>query len=615
MAVQLLSNTIDTKKTGINKGYPGKSITETIINGFFTVDTKWTVKYWNKAAEKILGVRAEDIVGHNLWEKFAETIPVEFYTVYHKAFLKDIPIHFEEYWGEMGTWFDVITYYCDNTLSVSFKSSNISVDPEHPRKKPEQQLQIINQLYRFVTEVTNDCLWEWNFHTKEIFWIDGGHKRVFGYQVENALLPQSFWESRVHPDDKVRILTRLDKIITEGSAVVWEDEYRFERANGEYAYVHDRGHIIYNENGSSRMIGATQDITARKLTEIKLLESERKLSLIARQTVNAVVITDVEEKIIWVNSAFTRITGYESEEVMGRKPGSFLQGKETNPLTVAYLRQKIKEKQPFECEIINYSKSGGKYWMHIQGQPLLDENGNCERFFAIQTDITEKVLLGNKLAKEKLTKQKEITGAVLTAQENERADIGKELHDNVNQILGATKLYIEMAKTDEENREKYLEKSSGYIVDVIEEIRKISKTLIPPGMHILGLFDSIKILLDDLSMIHPIKIEFQQEGIDKKDLDEKIQLNIFRIVQEQLNNILKHSQASIASIHLSRHENEIVLLISDNGQGYDTSERRKGVGIRNIISRAELFRGTVTIASKPGEGYQLKVVLPLAVYK
>ena len=112
MADNFFSNTINTngvKKTGNNNGYSHKPITEIITNGFFTVDNKWTVKYWNKAAEKLLGVQSKDIVGKNLWEKFAGDIPLDFYAVYHKAFLQDIPVHFQEYWGEMGAWFDVIT--------------------------------------------------------------------------------------------------------------------------------------------------------------------------------------------------------------------------------------------------------------------------------------------------------------------------------------------------------------------------------------------------------------------------------------------------------------------------------------------------------------------------
>ena len=489
MADKLLSIAINTNgvtRTGSNNGSPRKPITEIITNGFFTVDKKWTVKYWNKAAERLLGVQSKDIVGKNLWQKFAGAIPLDFYAVYHKAFLLDIPVHFEEYWGEMGAWFDVITYYCDDTLSVSFKSSNQLAHPDYlaDPKHPAQQLKVLNELYKFVTEVTNDCLWEWDLQTKEIFWIDGGHKRVFGYQIENALIPQSFWESRLHPDDKVRLLTRLNKTITEGSVCVWEDEYRFKKADGEYAYVHDRGHIVYDEDKkASRMIGATQNITARKLAEINLVE-------------------------------------------------------------------------------------------------------------------------------ERLTKQSEITDAVLTALENERGEIGKELHDNLNQILALAKLYIQMAQTYENNREMHLAKACGFIVDVIEEIRRISKTLVKPGMHGIGLFDSIRNLLQDVVMIHPVKIEFQENNIEEEDVNEKLQLTIFRIVQEQVNNILKHADATHAVINLSRQKNEISMLISDNGKGCDILKVKNGVGIINIKSRVELYRGKVTIVTKPGEGYELKVTFP-----
>jgi PAS domain S-box-containing protein len=610
MAIKLLLDPKGARKMGSISLYPGKFISETIVNGFFTVDSKWTVKYWNRAAEKLLGVLAKDIVGKNLWAEFAAIIPVHFYEVYDKAFSQDLPVHFEEYWGEMDAWFDVITYHCGDTLSVSFKSSKQSICPDDLRD-PVQQMKIKTQLYQFVTEVTNDSLWEWDLQTGEIFWIDGGHKRLFGYQIENALIPQSFWESCLHPEDRSRVISKLNNTLSEGSGFVWEDEYRFKKFEGGYAYVHDRGHIIYDEdNKPSRMIGATQDITSRKLTEIKLLESEQKLALIARQTANALIITDADEKITWVNSAFTRMTEYEPEEVLGRTPGSFLQGKETDPSTIQYLDQKIKNKLPFDCDIINYSKSGRKYWMHVHGQPLLDKNGKFEQFFSIRTDITEKVLLELKLAEERQTRQREITDAVLTAQENERAEIGKEMHDNLGQILSVAKLYLQMAKTHDENKDAYLDKSCSYIENVIEEIRRISKTLIMPALHIIGMINSIKNLIADLTATQPMKIEFHDEGIDEEELSEKIQMTILRIVQEQLNNILKHAKGTQAVICLKRQENQIILLISDNGRGCDVQKQNNGVGLINIRSRVELFHGTVDILSKPGYGYELKVVLP-----
>ncbi|MEI9913169.1 MAG: ATP-binding protein [Bacteroidota bacterium] len=190
------------------------------------------------------------------------------------------------------------------------------------------------------------------------------------------------------------------------------------------------------------------------------------------------------------------------------------------------------------------------------------------------------------------------------------ADIGKELHDNLNQILAIAKLYTQMAQGNEKKREIYLGKTNELIGNVIVQIRQISKRLVIPGTNIISLFDNIGNLIEDLMMVQPLKIEFHNEGIDENQLNDKLQVTLFRIVQEQLNNILKHAKASNVTISLSRPENDIILFISDDGQGCDISKEKKGVGLINIKSRAELYDGSVTVVSKPGEGYQLEVVLP-----
>jgi PAS domain S-box-containing protein len=323
------------------------------------------------------------------------------------------------------------------------------------------------------------------------------------------------------------------------------------------------------------------------------------------------MIIDAAQKIHWINEAFTNITGFGPEEVLGKEPGDLLYGKDTAPATIEYIIEKMQQMQPFDCEIINYSKTGTKYWMHMQGQALFGEPGYCDQYFTTQIDITEKVLLEQKLTQEREGRLQEITAAILTAQENERTEIGKELHDNVNQILGATKLYIEMARALKYNRDIYLEKSCGYIVNVIEEIRKISKTMTPQGMDIIGLAESIKILLCDLRLILPSNTLFTEDGMDEIDVDPTLKLNIFRIVQEQLNNILKHAAASSIKIHLSRQAENIVLVMADNGKGCNPHEKRKGVGITNIISRANLHNGVVSVVSSPGNGYQLTVLFAL----
>jgi PAS domain S-box-containing protein len=124
---------------------------------------------------------------------------------------------------------------------------------------------------------------------------------------------------------------------------------------------------------------------------LRVSESQaRTLALVASRTVNAVVITGADGRIEWVNAGFERITGYRSEEVIGRKPGSFLQGPETDSETMRYMKERIAEGQSFECDILNYHKCGRSYWIQIEAQPLFDESGRLTHFMAIETDITER---------------------------------------------------------------------------------------------------------------------------------------------------------------------------------------------------------------------------------
>jgi signal transduction histidine kinase len=212
---------------------------------------------------------------------------------------------------------------------------------------------------------------------------------------------------------------------------------------------------------------------------------------------------------------------------------------------------------------------------------------------------------------EQLSWQKQITEAVILAQEKERTEIGKELHDNVNQILGASNLYLNSAMTDEQMRQELLERSMQLVSNAINEIRKISKSLITPGLGEIGLIESIGDIMDDLKLAkNKMAIDLDLQNISEEQIEDRRKLTLFRIVQEQLNNIVKHAQATRVLIRLSGEQDHIVLTMADNGVGFDVSRHRKGVGITNIISRAEILSGKVEIQSSPGEGCLLTVSLP-----
>jgi signal transduction histidine kinase len=143
------------------------------------------------------------------------------------------------------------------------------------------------------------------------------------------------------------------------------------------------------------------------------------------------------------------------------------------------------------------------------------------------------------------------------------------------------------------------------IKHVINEIRKLSRTLIVSDISEIGLKKAIDEMIANIVLVKKIKISFHMDYFHEKKIDEDLKIAIYRIIQEQLTNILKHANASSIIIELKKEGNLIILLIDDNGKGFDTRLHRKGVGITNMNSRVSLYDGEIKIDSAPGNGCKL----------
>jgi PAS domain S-box-containing protein len=246
--------------------------------------------------------------------------------------------------------------------------------------------------------------------------------------------------------------------------------------------------------------------------------------------------------------------------------------------------------------------------------PAGGEMDTFERVANLVTMIIESRKADDLLLKQELNKQKLIAQAMVDAQEKERAEIGKELHDNINQILSTTKLYLELAKNDHKERLGLINRSADNIHSAIHEIRNISRNLVPASIGDLGLQDSVADLVESLRTARAINVEFYSAGNFDEMLSDKTKLMLFRIIQEQINNVLKHSGARNLIIELVLEDADkcIELSITDDGKGFDPGKAgKKGLGLSNIMSRADLFGGKATLQSAPGSGCKLRVQVPV----
>ncbi len=208
-------------------------------------------------------------------------------------------------------------------------------------------------------------------------------------------------------------------------------------------------------------------------------------------------------------------------------------------------------------------------------------------------------------------KRIEVTKATIAAQESERKAIGEELHDNINQILSSVKIYMEVAMADPAGSYPLLEKSHEQICNAIKEIRYLSNQLIAPGEQLLELSDMIMQTANEMFLVKGIEFDIDLDNFNANTLSPDQRIAIFRIVQEQFNNIIKHSKANKVSMKMENVSDSIHLSICDNGNGVDLTVKHSGLGLKNINSRVELFNGNVSVDSAPGKGFSLKAKMDL----
>ena len=381
---------------------------------------------------------------------------------------------------------------------------------------------------------------------------------------------------------------------------------------GTKRYLETHAVPLRNTEGTiNALLGITRDITENKNAEAKLLASEERYRYLFNNNPASIVIWDLETlDIIEVNEAAVEIYGYSKNEFLNLTVLD-LRPKDEHDKFLRLLEQA--KDNNFDKKTITWrhmNSKGAGIFMEISSHNI--KYNSRKAVLALGKDVTEKVLLENSLSEERQIRQQQITDAVITGQEKERSQLGEELHDNINQILATTRLYIECALSENNPRPDLVKESKLLLEKAMAEIRKLSKTLLPPSLGEIGLLDALKELTENVMEANRLYIEKKWTGFPEDQLNEKLKLTIFRIVQEQMNNISKHAKATQVIIELKKINEEVQLTIKDDGIGFNTSIKRSGLGLRNMTSRAEVNNGTVQIVSQPGEGCELQVVFSLA---
>ena len=336
---------------------------------------------------------------------------------------------------------------------------------------------------------------------------------------------------------------------------------------------------------------------AQETADEALRSSEQKYKLLFQANPMPMWMFSLETlHIIDVNEAAIGHYGYSKEEFLSMKTAALWSDWNPGLYRSGIWKHKKKNGTVIDVEVIAHN--------------LVHDNEKVILILAI--DITEKIRAQAALAQQSENQRKLITQTSIQAQEKEREEIGKELHDNINQILAATKMYLDIAINDsnEEGVSLILLKSHQNLNKAMEEIRQLSQALVAPSLGDVSLDQAISGLVDGLPDTASFRLNVDVTGYKEDVADEGIKLTCYRIVQVQLSNIIKHAKARNVTIRL-RKMNNLEVTIVDDGVGFLPGKKTSGIGLRNIRNRVDFYNGSMTISSEPGKGCTLIATIPL----
>lgn len=236
------------------------------------------------------------------------------------------------------------------------------------------------------------------------------------------------------------------------------------------------------------------------------------------------------------------------------------------------------------------------------------------KILEVQTINSSFQLLKKKLEvmiNERNDHQKLLLSAVVEGQEKERRFIGAELHDNINPMLATVRLYLTTKAADEQQQQQMLKEASAILDKSIQEIRKLSHSLVGANLNKISLQDSLNDLFIAVEIGARFDIRFYCQSFDETRLSEEQKLALYRIAQEQLANIVKYANPKKVAILLEEKDNMVKLIIKDDGIGFDSSQKQKGIGLRNIETRLEILNGHMFLHTSPNRGCELVALLPV----
>jgi len=593
------------------------SLVEHAPSLILTIDLEMNVLYANKS----LWFDKDEAVGRSIFEFSNPRFQEELRKNIEAVFEQGKTVNFESF----GKFEGKKQYYKNQIGPIWFKGkvsgATIITSDISDQVAKSKTLEVIQQRLNQAQAIAQIGNWEWNLENGTMWWSDQLYQ-VFGvskHQVSPGF--EGFMEA-VHKDDKAFVWAAIDRLIEDD--VPMDIQFRYVSVKSHFIDIHVIAKLERNEKGQAvKMAGVVRDVTESMRVNKALAESEERLKM--AQKLAKIGSWDWNVKtgeMVWSDEIYN-LFEYEDkslvlpsldvikEAIPGTERGEF----EENLELLLEARQSLSFMHRIHAE-----EGGIKYVQHSLS--ILESNlDEVVRVLGIVQDITEQkrsdveLAVANKMLLSQTKREQRVRSkALIKGQEDERLRLSRELHDGVGQMLSATKFSFGMLARNSDVSESMLRQiiESKELIDLsINEVVRVSNNLMPSVLRDFGLVSAIQKII---SIYKQETTKFKlTTGCFTGRLPEDIEIGLFRIAQEAINNAMKYAEAKTIEIELVQEKNWVEMIITDNGCGFDLQGKmRFGNGIINMRERATFLGGKFSITSKKMKGTQITVQIPIA---
>jgi PAS domain S-box-containing protein len=490
---------------------------------------------------------------------------------------------------------------CLTALTFLIVRSMHRLECEHARA--EQAVRESNEWLRLAVQAGKMYAYEWDI-TSDVLVRSPECVNVLGATEPRTLTFQQVIE-KIHPDDRPKLAAAVARHSPKTPTV--DVAYRVLLPGKPPIWVKSSGRGLFDGDGKLlRVVGIVADITDQKLTEEALRASEERLRLAQK----VARIGTFERNIRTGVNTWTA----EMESMYGLPPGGFGQTRaafenlvhpDDRAEVIKLVEEALKTRQPTSGEWRVIWPDGSVHWIAGRWQVLMDESGEPSRVVGVDMDITER-----KLAEEALSN---MTRNLVEAQEQERARIARELHDDVNQRLALLTIELEQLRDEPSRVRRGLQELKERITSISTDIHAVAHDLHSSKLEYLGVAAGMKSWCREFAERRKLEVDCRH-GV-RSALPNEIGLCLFRVLQQALDNAAKHSGVSRIEVQLQEECGEVHLIVSDSGRGFDVEavKQGKGLGLTSMRERVRLVNGTIAIDSKPRSGTTIHVRVPLSL--